>query len=373
MQSTEEFKVYKQYAVRAFLSKDRVASAYIANLTQDNVIDEELLQKFYMAFSGLQSKVSMIRLGKGVIKQGLTIGKNILVRKIPQCKFLHPESISTNLSDEEYMALLHNCSKASGAPENLYFVIGKTMLLDLLNIELSNILQDTKGIDIINKLGDGILKANTTTVKEKEKEKEEEEVIIETSNNKRLRDDEEEVVIESLNNKRWRDDDKEEEVIIEIPNNKRWRDDDEEVESLPTKISRIDDEKLPDYEDVADETDDTVIDYQVDTFIDSMVPDHTSVNSDDNTDHEEMRENMYNADTAVVNNINHYTVPIVAEEISQDDSHTKIADDNDEVEPATSNNAATLEELLSLVRNNIQHTDDYVVKEPVPKLQFSYE
>uniref|UniRef100_A0AAU8GED2 Uncharacterized protein n=1 Tax=Faxonius propinquus nudivirus TaxID=3139431 RepID=A0AAU8GED2_9VIRU len=155
----EDIEQYRFLALRSFIEKDPIALAYIRNLKEKDV-DNGLLQNFYKIFSSLQNKISLIKIGKGIIRQSLILGKNLIINKIPFIKFLTPEKIKISVNEEEYLALINHTTTVQ-KDTNAYFIIGKNMIMDLLNLNIEMLLDNVKDINKLNTLNnEDLLKLN---------------------------------------------------------------------------------------------------------------------------------------------------------------------------------------------------------------------
>lgn len=139
MDASDDVNVYRKFALQSFLSKDPVAKNYLSAIKNETDIDEELLQKFYRVHSSLQSKQMMIKVGKSIVRQGLVFAKTTLIKKLPMLKYISPENITLELNEDEYLALIHNINTSSSKPANLYYVIAKNMLVEILNVNLMSL------------------------------------------------------------------------------------------------------------------------------------------------------------------------------------------------------------------------------------------
>lgn len=133
-----DFQIYKKFAIKAHLNKDKIAREYINNLNEDD-IDEKFLRKLYNAHITIQSKIMLIKLGKGIFKQGMVVTKDKFSSKLKILSFINPENISTDLSDEEFIALINSVDDVKDSKQNVYLVIAKNMLCELLNINIHTI------------------------------------------------------------------------------------------------------------------------------------------------------------------------------------------------------------------------------------------
>ncbi|QLI62461.1 KN57gp_099 [Dikerogammarus haemobaphes nudivirus] len=146
MDIINDLDIYRKYALLDFIRKDKVASEYLNNISGDK-LDEEILQKFYRVHQTLQSKIIMIKLGKGFVKHSFMFAKSKFIGKFPLLKFITPENIPINLTDEEYLALISSIQNQSPSAlsSNLYFIIGKNILIGLLNIDLEHFIDSLDG------------------------------------------------------------------------------------------------------------------------------------------------------------------------------------------------------------------------------------
>jgi len=145
MEMLDDLKLYRQHALMNFLRKDKVASEYIKN---NGEINEDMLQKFYRVHQVLQSKIIMIKLGKGMVKQSFMFAKSKFEQKLSFLKFITPENISIDVNEEEYLALINQVKEQAGGSSNLYFIIAKNIIVGLMNIDLEHFSKSLNGEEI---------------------------------------------------------------------------------------------------------------------------------------------------------------------------------------------------------------------------------
>lgn len=145
MEMLDDLKLYRQHALMNFLRKDKVASEYIKN---NGEINEDMLQKFYRVHQVLQSKIIMIKLGKGMVKQSFMFAKSKFEQKLSFLKFITPENISIDVNEEEYLALINQVKEQAGGTNNLYFIIAKNIIVGLMNIDLEHFSKSLNGEEI---------------------------------------------------------------------------------------------------------------------------------------------------------------------------------------------------------------------------------
>lgn len=127
--------VYRRHALLNFIRKNKIANDYLKYSDVDTMT-EEVLQKFYRVHQQLQSKIIFIKLGKGLVKQSLLFAKSKLESKIPALKYISPDNLVVEVSEDEYIALLSQIKEEQNKETNLYFLITKNMIVSLLNIDL---------------------------------------------------------------------------------------------------------------------------------------------------------------------------------------------------------------------------------------------
>lgn len=137
MSLLEDVKVYRKHALLNYVRKDKVAREYLKN-TLPNQLDEDVLERFYRVHQALNSKLIMIKLGKGIVKQSCMFAKSKFEQKLSFLKYITPENIAVDVTDEEYIALIQQINSTKSQGSNLYLIVGKNIIVGLLNINLDH-------------------------------------------------------------------------------------------------------------------------------------------------------------------------------------------------------------------------------------------
>lgn len=137
MSLVEDVKLYRKHALLNYIRKDKVATEYLKT-TPPNQLDEEVLERFYRVHQALNSKLIMIKLGKGIVKQSCLFAKSKFEQKLSFLKYITPENINVDVTDEEYLALIQQINSSKTQGSNLYLIVGKNIIIGLLNINLDH-------------------------------------------------------------------------------------------------------------------------------------------------------------------------------------------------------------------------------------------
>ncbi|KAG8148369.1 OrNVorf18-like protein [Chelonus insularis] len=125
--------LYQEAALRSFLRSDSIAQSFIQNTPNYNMED---LQQLYFASASIKSKKMLIEFVKISTKQ-LCIS---LRDKLPIFRYLNPDNISTDLTDDELMLLIHEASHSMsldqqiGGHGNIAFLVAKNIIFNLVGV-----------------------------------------------------------------------------------------------------------------------------------------------------------------------------------------------------------------------------------------------
>ena len=135
--------LYRRYAMSNFIKKDNIAQLYVKSLNDKQDIDDNIINKLYIANDSIKARATFIICMKTIIKHSLVMGKEKLIDKFPMLKYVKPENIKININESEQIALINNdnlkANSGNRSPSNCYLLICQTMLLEMINENLGDI------------------------------------------------------------------------------------------------------------------------------------------------------------------------------------------------------------------------------------------
>lgn len=131
-------ELYERAAIESALRRDPIICEYIKK--RENISYDDLIT-LYSRSMELNGSRQMILFVKAFSKQILLLG----VKKISLFKNLKPENIRIEPTAEEIAIIIAQENSTSRLGKNIYFVVVKNVLLDLLSDNFTDILRDVTG------------------------------------------------------------------------------------------------------------------------------------------------------------------------------------------------------------------------------------
>ncbi|UVT30884.1 GbNV-gb67-like [Penaeus vannamei nudivirus] len=155
----ESFEVYQKHLLRKLLNSDEVIRKYIKD---QEIVSQSMVNDLYGLYSKIKTQKMLIMIGKSVVKSviiNVKDGMMSLDLKNASLKnktlgmvrsfmgVLHPENISSELTDDEYVTLVGNIiakNKTQG-PSNIYILIATNMIMSMVSTNLDGVLASLAG------------------------------------------------------------------------------------------------------------------------------------------------------------------------------------------------------------------------------------
>lgn len=114
----------------AYVKRDKYAMSFLKNKTK---VDINEVINFHQVSTAAAPTVTLIRIGKTIVKGSLKMAKGKFIKQFPVLDYLKPENIDTQVSESEYMAILNSSKNKSKKPANLWVTVGMNMLMQLFS------------------------------------------------------------------------------------------------------------------------------------------------------------------------------------------------------------------------------------------------